>query len=150
MSTPCRERRIRMCNHTAVAKAIVITERTLAIALLTIGLGVKHTLAGSDQPTGLNFTPISSEAVLQHGSPAGPMRRSNASHRRHTAQVCRDLGELCNSFRDCCSRICRSETLSSPPECDCLSTNDLRCTTDLNCCSGYFCDTIRSGFCQPF
>ena len=33
-----------MGNHTAVAKAIVIAERTLAIALLTIGMGVNSTM----------------------------------------------------------------------------------------------------------
>ncbi len=52
-----------MCNHTADAKAFAIGPRTLAIALLTIGMGVNSTWAGSDQPSGLNFTPISPEVL---------------------------------------------------------------------------------------
>jgi hypothetical protein len=45
-----------MCNHTTVAKALVVTACTLAIALLINGMGVDSTWAGSAPP------PISSVA----------------------------------------------------------------------------------------
>jgi len=40
-----------MCNHSAVLKAVVVAKGTLAIALLTIGMGVNATWAGSNQPS---------------------------------------------------------------------------------------------------
>ncbi len=67
-----------MCNHTAVAKAFVIAACTLAIAFLTIGMGVNSTWAGSDQPTGLNVTPISTDMVVQ------PLTSANHPHRSIT------------------------------------------------------------------
>jgi hypothetical protein len=48
-----------------VAKAIVIAYRTLAIAVLTIGVGVNSAWAGSGQPSGLKFTSISTDVVVQ-------------------------------------------------------------------------------------
>ena len=40
-----------MRNHITVAKVIVIAERALGIALLTIGMGVNAAWAASDQAT---------------------------------------------------------------------------------------------------
>ena len=55
-----------MCNHTAVAKAVVAASCALAVALFTIGMGVNFTWAGSDPSNyELKLTPISSEAVFQ-------------------------------------------------------------------------------------
>jgi hypothetical protein len=53
-----------MCNATEVAKRYTIAACAVAIALLTISVGVKSTWAGSDQQAGLKFTPISSEMVV--------------------------------------------------------------------------------------
>jgi hypothetical protein len=49
-----------MYKHGPDKKVILLALRILAIALLTIGLGVKSTWAGSDQTSGFHFTPITS------------------------------------------------------------------------------------------
>jgi hypothetical protein len=49
-----------MRDHTAVAKTFVTAACALAIALGAIGMGVNSSWAGSDQPSGYKFTPISS------------------------------------------------------------------------------------------
>jgi hypothetical protein len=49
-----------MRNHTAVTRAIVVAQCTLAIAFFAIGMGVKASWAGSAQSYGLKITPISS------------------------------------------------------------------------------------------
>ena len=49
-----------MCNHTAVANAFITAACSLAVALLTSGMGVNSAWAGLDQPSGLKFTPLSS------------------------------------------------------------------------------------------
>lgn len=64
-----------MFNHTTVAKAFVISACALAIALLTIGMGVNSSRAESDQSSGLKFTPISSEVTFQTGSEAADVWR---------------------------------------------------------------------------
>jgi hypothetical protein len=68
-----------MCNRTTYAKAFVKAACALAIALSTIGMGVNSTWAGSDQPTGLNFTPISFEGVYRSGTEADKARRFAAA-----------------------------------------------------------------------
>jgi hypothetical protein len=93
-----------MCNNTAVAKAFVIAARTLAIALLTIGMGVNSTWAGSDQPFRIKFTPISSKVVFQPVTAAGNPHRSITMPR--TAQACLPNGAVCSKDEDCCSNRC--------------------------------------------
>jgi len=58
-----------MRNRTAVANAIVAAVCTLAIALLTIGMGVSSTWAGSDTRT-------SCDVIFQPVTAAGHPRRS--------------------------------------------------------------------------
>ena len=47
-----------MFNHTAIAKALATAACTLAVALLTIGMGVNSSSAESDQPSGLKLAAI--------------------------------------------------------------------------------------------
>jgi hypothetical protein len=68
--------RDQMSNHTAVAKAFVMAACTLAIALLTIGMGVNATWAGSEQPSGLKYTPILFGGVFPPVPSAGHPLRS--------------------------------------------------------------------------
>ena len=97
-----------MCNHTAVAKAVVIAQRTLAIALFTIGMGVNSTWAGSDQASGLNFTPVSLELAARPHLP----RVDRRSPRLQWADDCtwsgRDPGGG-NCYK-CCSKSCVAGT----------------------------------------
>jgi hypothetical protein len=64
-----------MCSQATVAKAAVTAVCTLTIALLTIGIGVNSTSAGSNQPSGLKFTPISPEGVYRSSAKADKARR---------------------------------------------------------------------------
>jgi len=64
-----------MCNRTSYATTFGTAARALAIALLIIGTGVTSAWAGSDQTSGLNFTPISSEGVYRSGTKADEARR---------------------------------------------------------------------------
>jgi hypothetical protein len=52
-----------MFNHTTDVKALVIAASALAIALLTMCVGVNCTWAGSGQSSGLEFTPITPRAA---------------------------------------------------------------------------------------
>jgi hypothetical protein len=56
-NTLSEKEKMRMCSHTVVANAVVAAACTLAIALLTIGMGVNSTWAGSDQPNKLSQRP---------------------------------------------------------------------------------------------
>jgi hypothetical protein len=58
-----------MRNHTAVAKGVVAASCTLAIALLTIGMGGNSTWAGSDVTLAMPATSISSEVVQPSTTP---------------------------------------------------------------------------------
>ena len=60
-----------MRNHTAVPRAVATAACTLAIALLTTTMTVNSAWAQSDPPSGLNFTPISFEAVVPLARPSG-------------------------------------------------------------------------------
>jgi hypothetical protein len=53
---------VKMFTHTRV---FMIAERTLSIALLTIGVGVNSTWAGLNQTSELKFTPILTDVVVQ-------------------------------------------------------------------------------------
>lgn len=94
-----------MRNHTAVASAVVAAACTLAIALLTIGTGVNFAWAGSGQPSGLNFTPISFEGVYRSGTKADKATRF--------AQACMHFHEGCSIPPDmrfpCCAgaQVCK-------------------------------------------
>jgi len=100
-----------MCNHTAVTKAIVMAACTLAIALLSIGIGGNSTWAGSDQPSSLNFTPISNDVVV-HRAPW-----SVRGHRIQYAQDCFKSGDrpgAGNLCYKCCSGGCQPGTETAP------------------------------------
>jgi hypothetical protein len=75
---------------------------TLAIALSTIGIGVNSTWAGSDQPYGLKFTPISSEVTVQ------PPLADHRHRARPDAVAC--YGEWCQvGVGECCAGfVCRT------------------------------------------
>ena len=96
-----------MCNHTAVAKTFVVAACTLAVALLTIGIGVNSSWAGSDQLIGLNFTPTS----LAHNL-ARVDRPFSRVDRTQYADDCvvsgRDPGG--GACFKCCSKTCLSGT----------------------------------------
>jgi hypothetical protein len=71
-----------MCNHSIAAKAIVKAASTLTIVLLTIGMGVNSTWAGSETPTlsELIFQPANAAChprrfiTLQRASESMPIR----------------------------------------------------------------------------
>jgi hypothetical protein len=104
---------MRMCDHTVVAKAVVTTACSLAIAFSTIGMGVNSSWAGSDQASGLNYTPISLELTTQ-AAPHLPRadRRSTPGGRIQWADDCvwrgRDPGGG-NCYK-CCSKSCQTGT----------------------------------------
>jgi hypothetical protein len=54
-----------MCNRTAVAKAFGMAACPLAFGLFMIGTGFNSSWAESDQASGLKFTSISSDVVVQ-------------------------------------------------------------------------------------
>ena len=94
-----------MFDHPAVAKAFVTAACALAIALLTIGMGVNSTRAGSDQPSGLNFTPISSGGVF----PPVP----SARHPRCTSSHYRQCLRLAAVSQDCAEYETRQSALDN-------------------------------------
>jgi hypothetical protein len=103
-----------MCNRTTVAKAVVTTVSTLAIALLIIGMGVNSTWAGSDQPSGLNFTPISPEVITSATAITAPFainQRTRVAPLKTAA--CLSNGKECNKPEDCCSNECGAITRGS-------------------------------------
>jgi hypothetical protein len=101
----------KMFNHATDAKAFVMAACALAIALLTIGMSINSTWAGSDQPSRLKFTPISTDVVV-HPAPRS-MRRGGIQY----ADDCFKSGDrpgagnLCNK---CCSGGCKPGTESAP------------------------------------
>jgi hypothetical protein len=138
-----------MCDHTAVAKAIVVAQRTLAIALLTIGMGVNSTWAESDQASGSKFTPMSSEVVVRpviaashpHRSITMPRTAVSApiatSLKTLVAQACLPIGYACSNDPDCCSEICSTDVRNPAPGTVCIcipSQSPAPCTTDAQCC----------------
>ena len=136
-----------MYNHTAVAKAFATAACTLAIALLTIGMGVYSTWAGRDQSSGLNFTPISSKRVHQNGTKADKARRF--------AQACARYHEDCSIPPDtrfpCCtgSGSCQiNPTANGRHWCECLSPNIILNVSQScgDCCNG--CDPDRPNVCR--
>jgi hypothetical protein len=136
-----------MYNHTAFAKAFVIAKRTLAVALLTIGMGVSSTWAESDQASG---TRISSEVVFRPVIAASHPQRSiikpssggflrasiSASLKTHVAQACLSIRTACTGDEQCCNRICAPTGNLGVTQCICLA-NGSACTDDLQCCEGH-------------
>ena len=108
-----------MFNHTH-AKAFVTAACALAIALLTIGMGVNSSWAESDQPSGLNIAPISTDVVVQPLTSAGHPHRSITLPRLavvppasftpiiyYAAFACMDFGQPCGgtgqqAYPPCC------------------------------------------------
>jgi hypothetical protein len=90
-----------MCNHSAVAKALA-----QAIALFTIGVSVNSTWAGSDQPSGLFFTPIPSKVIFQTLTSDGHPDPSSILHR--VLKLCLIPGAECDPSKpeQCCSNVC--------------------------------------------
>lgn len=76
-----------MFNHTTDAKAFVTAACTLAIALLTIGMGVNSTWAGSDQQSGLQSTHISSQVVIPPTPPPAQASPDRLLPLHRTAQA---------------------------------------------------------------
>jgi len=94
-----------MFNRTTVGKTFVTAACSLAIALITIGTGVNSSWAGSDQASGLKFTPISLEGVYRSGTRADKARRFS--------QACMHFHEECSIPPDtrfpCCAgaQVCQ-------------------------------------------
>jgi hypothetical protein len=91
-----------MCKHRVEAKAAVIAGRNLSIALLTVGMGVNSTLAGSDHPPVVKFTPVAFDVTFQPGTAAGLPHQS--------FPILRYAGGMTPSIGD--------PTPSSPPDAD--------------------------------
>lgn len=102
-----------MFNHIAVAKTFMKVACSLAIALLTIGMGVNSSRAGSDQPPGSNFTAILS---VQPGSespysrppqtPGAPHLVTSPAYRIAQGPRLLGQGEWCNITRECSNGLC--------------------------------------------
>jgi|SRR5580693_1149792 hypothetical protein len=110
-----------MRNHTATARALQAS-CALAIALLIIvGVGVNSTWAGSDRPSGLNYTPIWSGGVFPPVPSTGHHARSITMPR--IAEQCITKHNPCNPERpqDCCTNHCGGVTLLGVSEsrCEC-------------------------------
>ena len=87
-----------MYNHTAVAKAFATAACTLVIALLTIGMGVNSTWAGSDPPIVQNFTPL---------SPALHINLATANHMTTSRSFPAFHDRLAFTTRAGCERQCK-------------------------------------------
>jgi len=99
-----------MCNHTAVAKTFVMAACILAIALLTIGMGVNYSSwAGSNQPSGLILASISPTPSI---------------HRRVMTPKNNRLALACAPEGGCCSWLSYFCSSGGPTP----------------CCAGLFCD----------
>jgi hypothetical protein len=146
-----------MLNHPTDDKAFVKTACSLAIALLTIGMGVNSSWAGLDQPSGLKSTPISTNAFSLPNASHGRLRWStempplpaaaSGIMRLHTtryaqAPICGDEGSLCGSPGQlpCCAeaRFCISVLGGGTPRTcyHCLPAG-YPCPSDQHlCCNG--------------
>jgi hypothetical protein len=73
-------------------------------------MGVNSTWAGSDQPSGLIFTPMASEVIFQTLSSAGHPHPSSILHRvlRFVPLECWPKDHECDPSHpeDCCSKVC--------------------------------------------
>ena|SRR6202035_1544700 len=110
-----------MRNHVSVAKARVIAARTLAIALVTVSMGINSTRAGSDQPPGLNFTPTSWELrtdepnqlqIITSMRPQSSQKTNSCKFQMVQNRKSPD-GVACNRSGDCAHGCCqlRSSTI---------------------------------------
>jgi hypothetical protein len=119
-----------MFNRTTVAKAFVTAACALAIALLTIGIGVNSAWAGSDQTSRPQVNPISSDVISQpvtapddtvhrfskrwqvmlHGGSSGPLIASHFDNQLVQSGGV-PLGGACPPYDDdaCASRCCDSQ-----------------------------------------
>jgi hypothetical protein len=77
-----------MFNHTAVAKAFATAACTLAIALLTTGMGVNSSWAGSDQPSGMSLASLTTS----------PSHQTSPNHLKN-----KTLANACSPLGGCCS-----------------------------------------------
>jgi len=118
-----------MCNHTAVAKTSIKAASTLAIALLTMGMGVNCSWAGSGQPSDLKSTPVTSNTFSQPGTAAG-------SRHRWFAQYGLPWGAPCTATfpQECYSGICQWSDQHHRLACLCYGYR-APCAHDYNCCS---------------
>jgi len=121
---------------------IVTTARTLAIALLTIGMGVNSTWAGSDTriSCGVIFRPVTA-AGHPHRPITMPRTAVSApiatSLKTLVAQACLAVGYACSNGPDCCSEICSTDVRNPAPGTVCIcipSQSPAPCTTDAQCC----------------
>jgi hypothetical protein len=87
-------------------KGQVIAAHTLAIALLTVGMGIHSTRAESDQLPGLKFTPISTEGVYRSGTKPDKARRFT--------QACMHFHEECSIPPDMRFPCCAGEQVCQP------------------------------------
>jgi len=115
-----------MFNRTAVAKAFVTAACALGIALLTIDLGVNSAWAGSDQPSGLKFTPISSEGVYRSGTKPDKARRFTQAIQGGMPSLC-GPEFTCPAGYSCCKAM-----TTNGCQFQCLPTNPAGC---LNLCN---------------
>ncbi len=89
-----------MFNRTKYAKAFIAAAHVLAIVLLTIGMGVNPSWAGSDRPTMINFSPIPSDVVSQ---PVPAVRHQPRSPVRIAA--CAEKYTPCFKDEMCCTGL---------------------------------------------
>ena len=96
-----------MYNYTVVARTFAM----VAIALLIIGMGVNSSWAGSDQTSGLKFTPISFEGGYRSGTKVDNALRFT--------QACMHFHEGCSLPPDmrfpCCggAEVCKPNQIAN-------------------------------------
>jgi hypothetical protein len=114
-----------MCNHTSVARAVAVA--ALAVAFLSTGMGVNSTWAGSDQPSGLKFTPISSEGVYRSGTKPAKAWRFTQGMGGGMPSLC---GEdfTCPAGYSCCKAMtasaCQFQCVPTAPSGGCVHLCD--------------------------
>lgn len=93
---------------------------TVAIALLTVGLGFISTQAAADEPFGPNLTPVTLAAVVQP-SAAAPKRITPAGPYTPYKRIakCQGVFAACGGDADCCSHVCCPRKVCELDRADC-------------------------------
>jgi hypothetical protein len=116
-----------MCNHTAVAKAFVTAACALAIALLTIGMGVNSLWVGSDQHALLNDDSAQTLTGLPPPAAAGHPRLSILTSNQGAQRTRAHLGHLVRATPYPFHRVALCLPNNTPIDCDAFGSGCCEC-----------------------
>jgi len=146
-----------MFDRTTDAKTFTTAACALAIALFTIGTGVDSSWAGSEQPSGLKYTPILFGGVFPPVPSAGHPLRSitmprtavrlfiSTTLKTFVAQNCLPAGSPCSNVAQCCFNFTcsvvppASSTGAIPLTAICQPSNVPECENDTDCTFPFRC-----------